>query len=94
MSEFSVPVSRRSARSEKDVKSYMEAGNRLLRILSCEAILALSEGLRVIELHSCGGFGYRRDAADGDAKASYSLCAEVISRKEIRTLMIAIFISF
>jgi len=42
------------------------------------AILALPEGLCIIELHSCGRFGYGRAAADGEAKASYSLCTEVI----------------
>lgn len=70
------------------------AGNQLLRILSREAKLALPEGLCVIELHSCGGLGYRRSAADGEVEGSYSLCAEVISRKEIHILVVAIFISF
>lgn len=89
-----MPVSRRSARSEKDVKSCMGDGNQLLQMLSCEVILALPKGLCITEIHSCGGFGHGRDAADGEAKASYSLCAEVISRKEMHTLVIAIFISF
>lgn len=76
-----MPVSCRPARSEKDVKSYMGAGNQLLRILLCEAMLALPEALCIIELRSCGGFGYRRDAADGEAKASYGLCAEFQGKK-------------
>lgn len=72
----------------------MGAGYQLLQILSREAIFALPEGPGIIELHSCGGFGNRNDTAGGEVKASYSLCAEVISRKEIHTLAVAIFISF
>lgn len=72
----------------------MGAGYQLLQILSREAIFALPEGPCIIELHSCGGFGNRKDTAGGEVKASYSLCAEVISRKEIHTLAVAIFISF
>lgn len=69
MSEFQVSVSHRSTRSEKDVKSSWE-WNQLLQILSCEVILALPEGLCIIELHSCGGSGNGKDAADGEVKAS------------------------
>lgn len=62
--------------------------------MSCEAKLDLPEGLCVIEPHSCGGLGYRGGAADGEVKGSYSLYAEVISRKGIHILVVAIFIRF
>lgn len=53
------------------MKSYVVAGNLLLQILSHEAIAATLEGLCIIELHSCDDFRYRRDATDGELKASY-----------------------
>lgn len=69
----------------------MVAGNLLLQIL-CEAVDAVLEGLCIIELHSCDDFRYRRDAADGELRASYSPCTEEISEKV--TSVFVIFINF